>query len=86
MVVLSGGGVTGNEHDRSIVRLHAERLACQLQSDSDCDDPEVEPLLELSTTAVITGCGGSCSITPWFANNRDTDTVTQVNCTVVLYH
>lgn len=72
---ISGGGeVPGNEHDRS------QRRACQLQSDSECDDPEVEPLFELSATAVITGCGGSCSITPQCANNRDTDTkVTQVS-------
>lgn len=61
----------------TIVRLHAERRACQQQSDSDCDDPEVEPLMESSAAAVITG---SCSVTHRCANNRDTDTkVTQVN-------
>lgn len=28
----------------AIVRLHVERRGCQLQSDSDCDDPEVKPV------------------------------------------
>lgn len=39
----------------AIVRLLAERRACQLQSDRDYDDPEVEALCSFSDLFLLKG-------------------------------